>query len=297
MLLAAKVLRRSREAVSQGADSCSSALTWCNPGGFASDLRGSARESREYTSKLLPPGSAWAPRVSCRCASALQLCILARSIGVDECSLGRSAQSHRPAAVVSNLAWEKRPDAKVLRVCTCGSVWRWRPWKRHQRQASREAGADAEPSAGEEQADRFSTLTQVGGSGWAKGVPTGARQGRRHNTGESRPRSLTEYLFTSLVTHNFPRQLHSRPTTSLLVFGNTCTRVGMNPGLISSEPRTRCEHLFVDCCCSLHMCTSLMSSALVTDAPTLALAQVVEEMQSVGLYHRMSILRLVIALD
>ena len=52
MLLAAKVLRRSREAVSQGADSCSSALTWCNPGGFASDLRGSARESREYTSKL-----------------------------------------------------------------------------------------------------------------------------------------------------------------------------------------------------------------------------------------------------
>ena len=69
----------------------------------------------------------------------------------------------------------------------------------------------------------------------------------------------------------------------------------MNPGLISSEPRTPCERLFVDSCCSLHMCTSLISLALVTDAPTLAFAQVLEDMQSVRLHHRMSILRLVIA--
>ena len=57
-----------------------------------------------------------------------------------------------------------------------------------------------------------------------------------------------------------------------------------------------CERLFVDSCCSLHVCTSLVSSALVTDAPTLALAQVLEEMQSVSLHYRLSILRLVIAL-
>ena len=69
----------------------------------------------------------------------------------------------------------------------------------------------------------------------------------------------------------------------------------MNPGLISSEPRTPCERLFVDSWCSLHMCTLLMSSALVTGAPTLALAQVLEEMQSVRLHHRMSILSLVVA--
>ena len=37
-----------------------------------------------------------------------------------------------------------------------------------------------------------------------------------------------------------------------------------------------------------------MSSALVTDAPTLALARVLEQMKSVRLDHRMSILRLCI---
>ena len=39
-----------------------------------------------------------------------------------------------------------------------------------------------------------------------------------------------------------------------------------------------------------------MSSALVTDAPTLALAQVLERLKSVRHHHRMSILRLCIAL-
>ena len=38
-----------------------------------------------------------------------------------------------------------------------------------------------------------------------------------------------------------------------------------------------------------------MSSALVTDAPTLALAQVLERMKSVRTRHRMSILRLFVA--
>ena len=38
-----------------------------------------------------------------------------------------------------------------------------------------------------------------------------------------------------------------------------------------------CQLLFVDSCCSIHVCTSLMSSALVTDAPTLALAHVLAD--------------------
>ena len=47
----------------------------------------------------------------------------------------------------------------------------------------------------------------------------------RQNTGESCPRSITEYRLTSLTSYNFPRQLHSQLTTSLPVFGDTCTRV------------------------------------------------------------------------
>ena len=47
---------------------------------------------------------------------------------------------------------------------------------------------------------------------------------------------------------------------------------------------------------AVSMCTSHMSSALVTDAPTLALAQVPEWLKSVKLHHRMSIIRLCIAL-
>ena len=39
-----------------------------------------------------------------------------------------------------------------------------------------------------------------------------------------------------------------------------------------------------------------MSSALVTDTPTFGLVQDLEQMRSVRLYHRMSILRLCIAL-
>ena len=39
-----------------------------------------------------------------------------------------------------------------------------------------------------------------------------------------------------------------------------------------------------------------MSSALVTDAPTFGFVQDLEQMKSVGLHHRMSILRLCIAL-
>ena len=55
----------------------------------------------------------------------------------------------------------------------------------------------------------------------------------------------------------------------------------MNSGLISIQPRTPCECLFVDSCCSPLVCISLTSSAPATHAPTLALAQVLEEMQSV----------------
>ena len=39
---------------------------------------------------------------------------------------------------------------------------------------------------------------------------------RKHDTGESRPRSITEYLFYSLTTCNFPRQLYSQLPTSHL---------------------------------------------------------------------------------
>ena len=49
----------------------------------------------------------------------------------------------------------------------------------------------------------------------------------RHNTGESCPRSITDYLLTSLTAYNFPRHLHGQLTTSIPVFGDTYTRVVM----------------------------------------------------------------------
>ena len=68
----------------------------------------------------------------------------------------------------------------------------------------------------------------------------------RHNTGESRRRSITEYFFFhSLTTYNLPRHLHSQLSTSLSVFGDTCTRAVMNPGLSSSE---LCTSLSVPLC-------------------------------------------------
>ena len=49
---------------------------------------------------------------------------------------------------------------------------------------------------------------------------------------------ITEFLFHSLVTYIFPRQLHSPYTTSLLIFCDMYTCVVMNRGVSSSEPRS-----------------------------------------------------------
>ena len=47
---------------------------------------------------------------------------------------------------------------------------------------------------------------------------------RRHNTGESSPRSITEYVFLQPdYLYSFPRQLRTQLTTSLPVFGDTHT--------------------------------------------------------------------------
>ena len=70
----------------------------------------------------------------------------------------------------------------------------------------------------------------------------------------------------------------------------------MNPGLSSSK---LCPSLLAPLCrqcCSLHVSTSLVSLALVTDAPTHCVAQVSQCLESVKLHHRMSILRLYVVL-
>ena len=93
----------------------------------------------------------------------------------------------------------------------------------------------------------------------------------------------------SLTTSNLPRHLHSQLTTFLSVFGVTCTsepsqlttspsvfgdvytRAGMNFGLSSSQ---LCPSLLAPLCpqcCSLHVSTPLISSALVTDVSVLRL--------------------------
>ena len=93
-----------------------------------------------------------------------------------------------------------------------------------------------------------------------------------------------------LITDNVTRQLHSQLTTSPPVFVDTRACVVLNPGLSSSDPCSffvsvsLCQQLFRFPC--VH---SRMSLALVTDAPTLAWAQVSERMKSVSLHHRMSI--------
>ena len=61
--------------------------------------------------------------------------------------------------------------------------------------------------------------------------------------------------------------------TSLLVFGDRRTRC-TESRIEQQWTLSTCRRLFVDGGCGVRVCTSLMSAALVTDAPTLALAQV-----------------------
>ena len=75
---------------------------------------------------------------------------------------------------------------------------------------------------------------------------------------ESPDQDPSPRTFPSLVTYNFPRQLHSLYPISLLVFGDTCTRVVLNPGLSSSELRplvsVSLSTVVAVSMCALHSC-------------------------------------------
>ena len=92
------------------------------------------------------------------------------------------------------------------------------------------------------------------------------------NTGESRPRSITEY-WVQLTAYNFPRHLHGQRTTSLSVSGDAYVRAVMVAHM--------CRHLSFP-----FLFHSERQRRVVTS--THCVAQVLERMKSVRL-HRMSI--------
>ena len=83
-------------------------------------------------------------------------------------------------------------------------------------------------------------------------------------TQESLAQDPSPITFTQLGDLQLPTAALQSISHILLDFSDTCTCVVSNLGLSSNS------------CCSIHVCTSPMSSALVTDAPTLALAQVLK---------------------
>ena len=87
---------------------------------------------------------------------------------------------------------------------------------------------------------------------------------------------ISEYLFRSLTTYNFPRHLRSRLATSLLVFGDECA---FNTDFSADS----CDTLLgmYNSCCDIH--------ALRGSSPRMS-------EKGVKFHHRMSIFRLCIAL-
>ena len=102
----------------------------------------------------------------------------------------------------------------------------------------------------------------------------------RHNPIESRPRSITETITESicyrLTTYNVLRHLHSQRTTSRSVSDDACTRHVMCP------------------VCFPFLFHSQRQRRIAT---THCVAQDLEQMNSVRLHHRMSILRLCVVLN